>query len=161
MLGFVGTDQGWGGLELLYEEQLQGREGRLLFPSDVYGRQIPHEIRSFVPPKEGMDLYLTIDETIQYIVERELDRAMLEYPAEKGHGHGRRPPHGGDPGGRLPAGFRSLHYGEYDPDYWPLLPVTSSFEPGSTFKLITLAAAIEEGLFNENEYFHCEPAMPP
>ncbi len=155
LLGFVGTDQGWGGLELLYEEQLQGREGRLLFPSDVYGRQIPHEIRSFVPPKEGMDLYLTIDETIQYIVERELDRAMLEYRPKRAMAMAADPRTGEILAAASRPDFDPLHYGEYDPDYWPLLPVTSSFEPGSTFKLITLAAAIEEGLFNENEYFHC------
>jgi len=53
LLGFVGTDQGWGGLELLYEEQLQGREGRLLFPSDVYGRQIPTKSGALCRPRKG------------------------------------------------------------------------------------------------------------
>jgi len=59
-----------------------------------------------VPPKEGMDLYLTIDETIQYIVERELDRAMLEYRPKRAMAMAADPARG-DPGGRLPAGFRS------------------------------------------------------
>ena len=155
LLGFVGMDQGWAGMEIYYEEQLKGREGRILFPSDNLGREIPHETRHYVLPKEGADLYLTIDETIQYIVERELVRSMLEYQPEQAMIIAADPKTGAILAAASKPDYDPLHYDEADPSRWALAPVTSSFEPGSTFKLTTLAAAIEEGLYNQNEFFHC------
>lgn len=155
VLGFVGMDQGWGGVEILYEDYLKGREGRLLFPSDALGRQIPHEIRRFVPPKEGMDVYLTIDETIQYIVERELARAMIEFMPKQAMVIAADPRSGAILAAAAYPTYDPARYADFSPETWVLAPVTSSFEPGSTFKLTTLAAAIEEGLYNENEFFHC------
>ncbi|MEW5786188.1 MAG: penicillin-binding transpeptidase domain-containing protein [Bacillota bacterium] len=155
IIGFVGMDQGWAGMEIYYEEQLKGREGRILFPSDARGRQIPHEIKRFVPPKEGMDLYLTIDETIQYIVERELARAMLEYQPRQAMIIAADPNTGAILAAASKPDFDPLNYAAVDSSQWALAPITNSFEPGSTFKLTTLAASIEEGLYNQNEYFHC------
>jgi len=155
LLGFVGTDQGWGGLEIYYEEYLKGREGRMFFPSDRKGRQIPHDIKRYVPPKEGLDLHLTIDGSIQYIVERELARAMLEYQPKQAMIIAADPRTGAILAAAAKPDFDPLNYGEFDPNYWALAPVTDSFEPGSTFKLVTMAAAIEEGQFNRDEYFFC------
>ena len=98
LMGFVGMDQGWSGLEIYYEDKLKGREGRVLFPTDGWGRQLPHEIRNYVAPKEGMDLYLTIDETIQYIVERTFQAALQFQP--KSHGLA-ADPHRGHTGGSI------------------------------------------------------------
>ncbi len=155
ILGFVGMDQGWAGLEIYYEEQLKGRDGRLLFPSDAWGRQLPYEVRSFVPPREGLNLYLTIDETIQYIIERELARAMLEFQPRQAIAIAADPRTGAILAAVSKPDFDPNRYGEYPQEDWALAPVTRTFEPGSTFKLTTLAAAIEEGLFNGNEYFFC------
>ncbi len=155
LLGFVGMDQGWSGLEIYYEEQLKGREGRILFPADAWGRQLPHEVRKFVAPKEGMDLYLTIDETIQYIVERELSRAALQFQPRKVMAIAADPFSGAVLAAASIPDFDPANYDQANPEYWPLSPVTDSFEPGSTFKLVTLSAAIEEGLYNEHEYFFC------
>ena len=155
LLGFVGMDQGWSGLEIYYEEKLKGREGRLLFPADVWGRQLPHETRKYVAPTEGMDLHLTIDETIQYIVERELSRAELQFQPRKAMAIAADPFTGAILAAAGIPDFDPADYEQADPDYWPLSPVTDSFEPGSTFKLVTLAAAIEEGLYNEKEGFYC------
>lgn len=155
IIGFVGMDQGWAGLEILYEDYLKGREGRLLFPSDNKGRPMPHEVKRFVPPKEGMDLHLTIDETIQYIVERELARAMLEYQPKQAMVIAADPRTGAILAAAAKPDFDPLHYAEYDSKDWPLAPVTHSFEPGSTFKLTTLAASIEEGQYSQDEFFFC------
>ena len=155
ILGFVGMDQGWAGLEILYEEQLKGREGRILFPSDAWGRQLPHEVRRFVPPREGLDLHLTIDETIQYIVERELARAMLEFQPKQAIAIAADPQTGAILAAASKPDFDPNCYADFSPETWALAPVTRTFEPGSTFKLTTLAAAIEEGLYNANEYFFC------
>ncbi|HPU00838.1 MAG: PASTA domain-containing protein [Firmicutes bacterium] len=155
LLGFVGMDEGLAGLEVYYEEQLKGKEGYLLFPSDNLNRPIPHEIKRFVPPKEGMDLYLTIDETVQYIVERELARAMIEFQPKAVMAIAADPRTGAILAAASKPDYDPLHYEKYDSKYWALPPITSSFEPGSTFKLITLCAAVEEGLYNEQEYYFC------
>ncbi len=155
IIGFVGMDQGWAGLEIYYEDYLKGREGRMLFPSDNKGRPMPHEVKRFVPPKEGADLHLTIDETIQYIVERELARAMLEYQPKQAMVIAADPQTGAILAAAAKPDFDPQHYADYDSNYWPLAPVTHSFEPGSTFKLTTLAASIEEGHYSQNEFFFC------
>ena len=157
-LGFVGTDQGWGGLEVFYEEELKGRDGSIVFPSDARGREIPG-VRQYVPPKEGMDLILTIDETIQFIVERELSKAMLQYAPERILAIAVQPKTGEILAAASTPNFDPNNYTEYNSDYLRLFPVTDTFEPGSTFKLITLAAAIEEDLYREEERFYCSGAV--
>ncbi len=158
LLGFVGMDEGLAGLERYYEKYLQGKEGYLLFPTDNLGRQIPHEVKRFVPPKEGMDLHLTIDETIQYIVERELARAMIEFQPKQALAIAADPHTGAILAAASKPDYDPLNY-EAGSDYWSLPPVTSSYEPGSTFKLVTLCAAVEEGLYNEKEQFYCSGSV--
>lgn len=158
LLGFVGTDQGWAGLEIYYEEELEGRDGSIMFPTDNKGREIPG-VRRFVPPKEGQDLYLTIDETIQFIVERELSRAMVEYNPKRVMALAVNPQTGEVLAASSKPDFDPNHYNEYDNESWRLFPVTDTFEPGSTFKLITLSAAMEEDLFDESEPFHCSGSV--
>jgi len=151
-------DEGLAGLERYYEKYLQGKEGYLLFPTDNLGRQIPHEVKRFVPPKEGMDLHLTIDETIQYIVERELARAMIEFQPKQALAIAADPHTGAILAAASKPDYDPLNY-EAGSDYWSLPPVTSSYEPGSTFKLVTLCAAVEEGLYNEKEQFYCSGSV--
>ncbi len=158
LLGFVGTDQGWAGLEVYYEEVLEGRDGSIMYPTDNRGREIPG-VRRFIPPKEGKDLHLTIDETIQFIVERELSRAMVEYDPKRVMALAVNPQSGEVLASASKPDFDPNRYNEYNNDYWRLFPVTDTFEPGSTFKLITLAAAMEENLFDENEPFYCSGSV--
>lgn len=154
LLGFVGMDQGWGGLEIYFEEDLKGRDGSIVFPTDNLGRAIPGTHR-FVPPKEGRDLYLTIDETIQFIMERELSRAMIEYNPARVMALAVNPQTGELLAAASKPDFNPNNYNDYDKQYWRLFPVTDTFEPGSTFKLITLTAAVEEDSYRENEGFFC------
>lgn len=154
VLGFVGMDQGWGGLEIFFEEELRGQDGNIVFPTDNLGRAIPGAHR-FVPPREGRDLYLTIDETIQFIVERELSRAMLEYNPNRVLALAVNPQTGELLAAASKPDFDPNHYSDYDKELWRLFPVTDTYEPGSTFKLITLVAAMEENLYRENEGIFC------
>jgi stage V sporulation protein D (sporulation-specific penicillin-binding protein) len=155
LLGFVGMDQGWSGLEVYYEDYLSGSEGRLFYPADAWGRQVPHDFNRYIEPRHGFDLYLTIDETIQHIVEKELDRVMQEAAPLQAMAVAVDPHSGAVLAVAARPDFEPASYDQYDQDNWLLSPVTSSFEPGSTFKIITLAAVVEEGLFNPEEYFHC------
>jgi stage V sporulation protein D (sporulation-specific penicillin-binding protein) len=157
LLGFVGMDQGWGGLEIYYEDTLKGRDGNFVFPTDNKGREIPG-VRRLIPPKEGKNLVLTVDETIQFIIERELTKAMLEYEPERIQAIAVQPKTGEILAVSSKPDFNPNNYNDYSKEYWRLFPVTDTFEPGSTFKLITLAAAIEENLYRETDPFFCSGA---
>ncbi|NLC11302.1 MAG: PASTA domain-containing protein [Firmicutes bacterium] len=158
LLGFVGTDQGWSGLEIYYEEELQGRDGRIVAPTDLRGREVPG-VRQFISPKEGLSLYLTVDETIQFIVERELGRAMVEYSPDRIIALAVNPKTGEVLAAAGKPDFDPNEYAKYNQDFWRLYSVTDSFEPGSTFKVATLAAAIEENLYSETEAFYCSGSL--
>lgn len=155
VLGFVGTDQGWAGLELQYEGYLSGGESRYYYLGDERGRQLPHEFSRLIEPPSGLDLYLGLDETIQHIVERELDRIMVDAAPQQAIALAVDPHTGAILAAASRPDYNPGNYDAYDPEYWDLKPVTSSFEPGSTFKMITLAAAIEEGLFDAGERHYC------
>lgn len=159
IIGCVGMDQGWSGLEVKYEEELQGKEGRLFFPSDAKNRPIPHEVRRFEPPRDGKDLYLTIDDTIQYIVERELSRAMEEFGAKAANAIAVNPLTGEVLAAVGMPDFDPEKYSEYDSERWNLPPITSTYEPGSTFKLATLMATIEEGIYDPDERIFCSGSL--
>ena len=155
LIGFVGMDQGWSGLEAYYDAFLSGSEGRLLFPADAWGRQVPHDVSRFAALKRAGNLYLTIDETIQHIVEKELDLVMENAAPKQVLAIVLDPKTGAVLAAAARPSFELLHYDHYAAELWDLPPVTASFEPGSTFKVITLAAAIEEGVFDPAEHFYC------
>ncbi len=155
LIGFVGMDQGWSGLEVYYEDLLSGSEGRLLFPADAWGRQVPHDFNRLTAPRQGFDLYLALDETIQHIVERELDRIMEESAPRQAMAIAVDPNSGAVLAVAARPDYNPNDYAYYNEDNWLLTPVTSAFEPGSTFKMVTLAAVMEEGLFNPDEYYYC------
>jgi len=155
LLGFAGIDQGWSGLELYYDEELSGRDGRIEFQADGRGRQIPQGIQRFIPPEDGRDLILTIDQTIQFIVEREMDRVMAELEPKSMVAIALDPRSGEVLAIAARPDFDPNRYSEFPQETWRLAPVTNTFEPGSTFKLVTLAAALDEGKFRATEPFYC------
>lgn len=155
LLGFVGMDQGWAGLEIYYEEYMSGSESRMLYLADGLGRQMPHDFSRFVSSQQGYDLHLAIDETVQHIVERELDRVMYESAPQQAMALAVDPYNGAILAAAARPDYNPENYTAYDPENWKLAPITSSFEPGSTFKMIVLAALIEEGLFNPDEHYYC------
>ena len=155
VLGFVGVDQGWSGLEIRYEEVLKGRDGRIIFQTDGRGRRIPQGGLRLSPPKDGADLILTIDETIQFILERELNRGMLEHEPIQALAIAMDPRTGEILGMAGKPDFTPADFAAYSEENWRIAPISKSFEPGSTFKLVTLAAAIDQNIFNMTEGFFC------
>ncbi|RYD05498.1 hypothetical protein N752_09130 [Desulforamulus aquiferis] len=80
ILGFTGTDnQGLMGMEAAFEEDLKGVPGRIVIEHDAAGREIPQALHQYIPPTQGNNLILTLDQTIQHFVERELDKIVMTY----------------------------------------------------------------------------------
>ncbi|WP_080840478.1 stage V sporulation protein D [Cohnella massiliensis] len=156
ILGIVGYDGGLTGLEKKYDELLSGINGNVSFLTDAAGRQMPNSSENYVPSRDGLTLQLTLDQKIQSIVERELDQAMLQYQADSVIAIAMDP----DTGEILAMGSRPTFqpdlYQEVDPSvYNRILPIWMTYEPGSTFKIITLSAALEEKKVDlKNEFFY-------
>lgn len=146
ILGFTGIDnQGLTGLELTYNDLLTGTQGMVSFLSDAAGRQMPNSSDTYVEPKEGLTLQLTIDQQIQTVMERELDQAMTGLNANAVWGIAMNPNTGEILAMASRPGYSPSNYQEVDPSvYNRNLPIWMTYEPGSTFKIITLAAALEE-----------------
>jgi stage V sporulation protein D (sporulation-specific penicillin-binding protein) len=85
VLGFAGIDsQGLDGVELSYDKYLKGIPGKIAAERDAAGRTIPEGVKKYIAPQNGYNMHLTIDEVIQYIAERELDKAMEQYQISGG-----------------------------------------------------------------------------
>ncbi|WP_163579675.1 stage V sporulation protein D [Gracilibacillus saliphilus] len=156
VLGFSGIDnQGLTGLELMYEEMLSGTEGSLSFYSDAKGKRMPQMADKYTPPEDGYDLQLTIDSRVQTIIERELDIAEEKYNPDGAIAIAVNPKDGSILGMSSRPNFDPANYQDISADvYNRNLPIWSTYEPGSTFKIITLAAALEEGLVDlENDEY--------
>ena len=146
VLGFSGIDnQGLLGLEKYYDEKLMGTEGSLSYFSTAKGGRMPNLADIYKSPVDGNDLKLTIDTRIQTIIERELDLAETKYNPDGAFAIAVDPDTGGILAMSSRPSFNPEKYQEVDSEvYNRNLPIWSSYEPGSTFKIITLAAAIEE-----------------
>lgn len=156
ILGFTGIDnQGLTGLEKIYDPFLKGKNGYISYPSDAKGRIMPGGSEEYVAPIDGMDMYLTIDSTIQSFIERELDQAVVAYEPDDVLAIAMDP----KTGEILGMGSRPTFYPDQYQDYATEvynrnLPIWKTYEPGSTFKIVTLAAALNEGVINLNEGFY-------
>ncbi|WP_342430508.1 stage V sporulation protein D [Neobacillus sp. FSL H8-0543] len=157
VLGFAGVDnQGLMGLELYYDKELSGERGSVKFYANAKGERMNDMADDYEHPVNGLDLKLTVDTKIQTVIERELDIAEAAYNPDGIIAIAMDPNNGKILGMSSrptfdPANFRNVSQEVYNRN----LPVWSSYEPGSTFKIITLAAALEEGKVDlENEHFH-------
>lgn len=157
VLGFTGIDnQGLAGLELYYDKELQGERGYVQFYSDAKGHRLSGEGEEYTPPIDGLNLKLTTDLDIQKIVERELDNAEAKYNPDGMIAIAMNPNNGEILAMSSRPDFDPAEYQKVDPIvYNRNLPIWSAYEPGSTFKIITLAASLEEGKVDlEKEHFH-------
>ncbi|MDQ0088410.1 stage V sporulation protein D (sporulation-specific penicillin-binding protein) [Paenibacillus anaericanus] len=155
ILGFTGSyNQGLTGLESKYNSELSGMNGSVSYLSDAGGRLMPGTSEKYVEPKDGLSLQLTIDKSIQSIMERELDDAMTRLQANSALSIAMNPKTGEILGMAARPGYEPSQYQEYPADvYNRNLPIWMTYEPGSTFKIITLAAALEEkkvDLYNDH-----------
>lgn len=149
VIGYTGIDnQGLSGLELKYDKELTGKNGSIKYFSDGKGKRLSMpEIYS--EPENGNDIKLTIDLDIQLSLENELSNAYTKYEAEGAIGLVMNPKTGEILAMSSYPSFEPANYKEYSTEVINRnLAIWSNFEPGSTFKIVTLAAAINEGKVN-------------
>ncbi|HEY8499409.1 MAG TPA: penicillin-binding transpeptidase domain-containing protein [Clostridia bacterium] len=178
VLGFTGVDdQGLNGIEKYYDAMLNGEPGMVMVEVDAGGRQVKYSPERYIEPVDGYDIYLTIDETIQHFTEKALEKAMLDYNLKRGAAALVMDPRTGE----ILAMASKPDYNPNDPFAKPdfiekedwkgqsssedveLLFQTvfrnkalmDTYEPGSTFKAITSAAALEEGVVTPETEFVC------
>lgn len=142
------------GLEAFYNEQLQGKDGELQYESDPKGIEVPKADKIYTPVQNGDDITLTIDDTIQYYIESAMKKAyddlkpisMTVIAAD---------PNTMDILGmaNMPDFNPNTYWEDYNADNFTNHAVASVYEPGSTFKIVTLSGAVQEGLFDPNETY--------
>lgn len=155
-LGFVGIDnQGLAGIELQYDDYLTGEYGAIKYLSDAKGNKLKLA-QSYEPPQNGVNITLTINHNLQASVERELDNAVLKYNPDSALAIAMDPNNGEILAISSRPNFKPGEYKKYSTEILNRnLPIWSTYEPGSTFKIITLSAALNENLVDlDNETFY-------
>ena len=177
VLGFTGTDdQGLYGLESYYESELAGEDGRIVGSIDGGGNETPYEDEEYIAPTNGNNITLTVDATIQGIVEKNLEKAVKENESDKGVCIVMRPSTG--------EVLAMATYPDFDPNdpftindtalaakwdtmsskdknialnnMWRNTAISDAYEPGSTFKVVTASAALEEDIVSiDQKAFNC------
>ena len=182
LLGFVGTDNyGLEGIEARYNDALSGTAGRSLRATNAYGGEmLLHRYEEYRPGEDGCDLVTTIDASIQYYVEKHLRQAVLDYDALNGAGAIAMDVNTGailamaslgdyDPNNFLAVSAEdqavidstttkeeaSQLLAEAQARQWRNKALSDTYEPGSTFKIITLSMALEEGKVSTGDSFYC------
>jgi cell division protein FtsI (penicillin-binding protein 3) len=154
VLGYVGMDDtGLSGIEREYEDQLHGRPGQMLISVDARKKWFGSVEKQ---PQPGQNIVLTIDEKIQYIAERELETAMQQTKAIAGTVVVENPHTGEILALANSPTFNPNLSKEITPERLKNHAVSDVYEPGSTFKLVTISAAIDEGLTRPDELIDCQ-----
>ena len=146
-LGFVGIDnQGLSGLELIYDNYLTGSDGSIKYFSDAKGNSLSMT-QIYEQPQSGVNMTLTINFELQQTLERELDNAVSEYNPDQALGIVMNPKTGEILAISSRPNFSPSNYQNYTVEEINRnLPIWMTYEPGSTFKIITLASSLEEKL---------------
>ncbi len=154
ILGYVGTDdQGLSGLERQFNQQLQGKPGTLMISVDARKRWFASVEKE---PEAGDNVVLTVDQDIQYIAERELDRGMEDTHAIAGTVIVENPHTGEILALANRPTFNPNIRKEISNDALKNRAVSDVYEPGSTFKTVTISAGLEEKVTRPDEMFDCQ-----
>ncbi len=154
VLGYVGMDdEGLSGIERQYDNELRGSPGRMLISVDAHKKWFGSVEKQ---PEPGENVVLTIDEQIQYIAERELATAMQETHAVTGTVIVQNPHTGEILALANQPTFNPNLTKEITPERLKNHAVSDVYEPGSTFKVVTISAALEEKLTRPDEVFDCQ-----
>lgn len=180
VIGFMGTDEGLAGLEAYYEKTLRGITGRIISAKNARGIAMPFKYERYYEAQDGDNLILTIDEGVQHYLEKNLEIAIADNDVQnKATGiimnvktgeilaMATKPDY--DPASPFEitdeyvleqlAGLEGEEYKTaYNnalQDQWQSRALTEPYEPGSTFKIITSAIAIEENVLSDSETFYC------
>jgi len=155
-IGLTGQE----GLELSYDEYLAGQTGTIEMDTDVSGRELPFSGERYIPPVDGSDVVLTIDSVIQHFTEKAASDAMDRYKAAKVYAIAMDPKTG--------AVLAMTNQPTYDPnnpprelgfegmqEYIKNFNCKDNMDPGSIFKIVTLASGLDAGVVNEQSTFSC------
>ncbi len=157
LMGFVGIDnQGLEGLESFFDKELKGLPGLTILERDAVGGKVPLSIKEPTAHKDGHSIVLTIDEVIQYITEEALDEAFQKSKAKAGIAIVVEPKTGEILAMAVKPSYDPNYFDQYSRDLWRNRAITDAYEPGSTFKVITIATALEEKVCSLNDRFFCE-----
>lgn len=175
VLGSVNDDnQGRTGIELQYDQYLSGVSGRWVKNTDLYGNELVKGAEEYYEAQDGLNVIMTLDEAIQYYVEKALEKGMEKTKAERIMCLVMDPKTGDILASASTPGFDPNNATEpleedkekyekmsvekknrYLFSLWRNPLVSDTYEPGSTFKLITSSSAIEEKVINDNTSFNC------
>ncbi len=174
VLGFTNNDnQGQDGVELTYEKYLNGFPGRNIMMTDAHGQMLPGSDTKYYEPEDGLNLVLTLDEVIQHFAEKAIENAVIENKAKRVTAIVMDPKTGD-----ILAMTSKPDFDNNDPrkipeelvDKWDTLSekeqydalfkiwrnpaISDSYEPGSTFKVITSSAGLEENVVKPDDHFY-------
>lgn len=141
------------GLEAAYDNMLKGKPGHIMTSRDRMGYELPDAKASYEPAEDGKTLQLTIDRNIQSYLETALERSYAEFKPKSMTAIAMDPKTGEILGMANMPTFNPAKYWEAKQENFRNTAISSQFEPGSTFKLVTLAGTVEEGLFDPNDKF--------
>ncbi len=157
LIGFTGVDaNGLEGVEKYYDAMLKGSSARLTGERDAMGRVILYDDLDKAVPLQGMEVELTIDKTVQYIAEKSLKKAVDSFNAKGGTAIVMDPLTGEVLAMANQPSFDPNDIRRYGSGSWRNRAVTDTFEPGSTFKLFLIAAALEENIVKPESRYFCE-----
>jgi len=144
IVGYAGVDnKGLAGVELSLDHVLTGKQGEKTIVKDPFGRML--EVVDSKPGHDGKDVYLTIDHTIQGQVERILKETQERWAAKSASAVVMDPRTGGILALAVEPGYDANRFPKASPDRTRDRAVTDTYEPGSTFKIVTISAALESG----------------
>lgn len=176
VLGHTSNDsQGIAGVEMVYNNKLQGEDGKLIISTDASGREIPQGMEKYFEPKQGNGVILTIDEVIQHYTEKAVQKAYELNNAKRVTVVALDPKTGDvlsmaskpdyDPNTPRDAIYPYFEeelakYSDNDKlkgyyQMWRNPAVSDTYEPGSTFKLVTSVAGLEENVIKDTDRFTC------
>ncbi len=151
LLGFVGSDKfgkdiGYFGLEGYYDKQIRGKPGTIGSEKDPFGFPILVGKYRQIKPQKGASLYTTIDRVVQFIVEQKLAAAVEKYGAKEGSVIVEDPKTGHILAMATYPNYNPAGFSQFDPKLFKNSVVADTYEPGSTFKLVTMSAALDLSL---------------
>ncbi len=153
VLGYVGLDNtGMSGVEYAFEDRIQGRAAKVVVQTDARRRPTGQTKR---PSTDGHTVVLTLDESIQHVAERELERAVTDSQAQSGVAVVVDPWTGEVLAMANWPTFNPNRFGAYPSARWKNRAVSDAYEPGSIFKIVTAAAGIQEKAVETEEILDC------
>lgn len=155
VVGFTGIDnQGLGGVELTYEADLKGKNGDIRVEYDAKNQRIENAHTDYVAPTAGDSLVLTLDMGLQTMAEEDLRQAVAESGSQSGMVLSMDVKTGGILALAVDPSFDPNQYGRYDVERWRNEALSDTYPPGSTFKPVTAAAALAEGVVTADTPFY-------